>query len=355
VTDEKPTVVVGISGGVDSSVAAYLLKEKGFNVIGLFMINWNSEDGECTAIDDYEDVKRVCNIIGIPYYSVNYAKEYYENVFEYFLDEYKKGRTPNPDVLCNREIKFGPFLNYAKKIGADFIATGHYAAIAEINNRLTIRSVDNSKDQSYALYNLTQQQLARTLFPLSDINKEEVRSIAAKEIGIRVAYKPDSQEICFIPNNKHSEFLTKYFNKDLASGNFIDVSGNILGRHLGIGHYTIGQRKGLGMAFGEPKYVVKINAESGNIVLGNNADLYSKELIANDCNFMSLNDNDNNIKEIRCRGKIRYSHKSALCRFMIVDNKISAVFDEAQRAITPGQAAVFYDDYGHIICGGTII
>ena len=225
-------IVVGVSGGVDSSVACYLLKQQGHDVIGLFMINWDEEDGQCTAIDDYEDVKRVCEKIGIPYYSVNYAKEYYDRVFSYFLEEYKRGRTPNPDVLCNREIKFGPFLEMAKKLGADKIATGHYAKTFEKDGLTYLaKAKDLSKDQSYFLNQLSQKQLSSVIFPLADIEKDEVRKIA-KKLGLSTAEKKDSTGICFIGERNFRNFLKSYL--PAKPGKIMTLDGVEVGRHEGL-------------------------------------------------------------------------------------------------------------------------
>ena len=241
------TVVVGISGGVDSSVAAYLLKQQGYNVIGLFMVNWeeDDEDGVCTAQNDYEDVKRVCSKLEIPYYTVNYAKEYYNKVFEYFLEQYKKGRTPNPDVLCNKEIKFGPFLDFAKKLGADYIATGHYAKKEEKDGLFYLKKAkDLNKDQSYFLNQLSQAQLKEVLFPLEDIEKPEVRKIAEK-LELSTAQKKDSTGICFIGERNFKKFLKNYL--PAKSGEIRTLDNKVVGTHDGLMYYTLGQRRGLGI------------------------------------------------------------------------------------------------------------
>ena len=241
------TVVVGMSGGVDSSVTAALLKEQGYNVIGLFMHNWeeDDEDGCCTAVSDYEDVKRVCNKLDIPYYSVNFAKEYRERVFSYFLAEYSAGRTPNPDVLCNREIKFGPFLEYALKLGADYIATGHYCDIEHKNGvHYLLKAADQNKDQTYFLNQLNQSQLERVLFPLGKLQKPEVRRIANK-YGFSTADKKDSTGICFIGERKFREFLKNFI--PAKAGKIVDLEGNVVGEHEGVMYYTLGQRRGLNL------------------------------------------------------------------------------------------------------------
>ena len=241
------TVVVGMSGGVDSSVAALLLKRQGYNTIGLFMKNWEETDmnGCCTAESDFEDVRRVCDRIGIPYFTVNFSRQYYDRVFAYFLDEYSRGRTPNPDVLCNREIKFGPFLDKAKEIGADFIATGHYCGISHVDgvHRL-LKAADSGKDQTYFLNNLSQKQLADVLFPLGSLDKKEVRQIAQTE-GLSTAEKKDSTGICFIGERNFRRFLAEYLPG--KAGDIVDLSGRVVGRHDGLMYYTLGQRRGLGL------------------------------------------------------------------------------------------------------------
>ena len=354
-------VVVAMSGGVDSAVAAYLLAEAGYDVLGVTMQIWQSENpdvvaakGGCCGMTAAEDARFVCHQLGVPHYVLNFRDVFRDTVIDYFAQEYKAGRTPNPCIACNRYVKWQSLLERAMELEADFIATGHYSNIVrhEKTGRLTIQAADNSKDQSYALYNLTQEQLARTLFPIGTMPKDEVRHLAAQKIGLRVAHKPDSQEICFIPDDDHARFLREYFGEELAPGNFVDEHGEVLGRHKGIGAYTIGQRKGLGMAFGRPMYVREIDASSGNVVLTGDAALYTRMMTVGDVNFMA---HDKFLGEMRCFGKIRYSHKAAACVISYVDGALSCVFDEPQRAITPGQAAVFYDNVGRILCGGTIM
>ena len=353
-------VVVAMSGGVDSAVAAYLLVKAGYDVVGVTMQIWQKEGadaieakGGCCGHTAVADARFVCHALGVPHYVLNFRDIFRAKVMDYFAAEYLAGRTPNPCIACNRYVKWQALLDKATELGGDFIATGHYSKIAPHpdTGRLAIISSYATKDQSYALYNLTQDQLARTLFPIGDMPKDEVRRLAAEKIGLRVAYKPDSQEICFIPDNNHSKFLVEYFNRPLAPGNFVDEVGNVLGCHLGIGHYTIGQRKGLGMAFGRPMYVKEIDASGGNIVLSDEAALFTRDMMVDDVNFMA----HDSIGEMRCRGKIRYSHKAADCVIRSIDGGIVCKFDEPQRAITPGQSAVFYDTDGRIICGGTII
>ena len=350
-------VVVGISGGVDSSVAAYLLKQQGHDVIGLFMVNWEESDGSCTAETDFEDVKRVCSKLGVPYFSVNYAKQYYDRVFTYFLEEHKKGRTPNPDVLCNREIKFGPFLEQAKKLGADMIATGHYAKKIEKDGKFYLaKAADESKDQSYFLNQLSQSQLASVLFPLADIKKSEVRQIA-KELGLSTAEKKDSTGICFIGERNFKNFLKNYL--PAQPGDIVDLDGNKLGRHDGVMFYTLGQRRGLnigGQAGRESGrwFVVKKDMQKNQLIVsqGEGEELYSKGLYASGMNFIPEPPKQ---KQFDCFVKVRYRQPDQKAKVSIIDDEhIKIDFDQPQRAVAPGQFAVLYDENGICLGGGTI-
>ena len=350
-------VVVGISGGVDSSVAAYLLKQQGHEVIGLFMVNWEEVDGTCTAETDYEDVKRVCNKIGIPYYSVNYAKEYYDRVFKHFLEEYKRGRTPNPDVLCNREIKFGPFLEQARRLGADMIATGHYCKKIEKDGKYYLaKSHDLNKDQSYFLNQLSQSQLQSVLFPLAEIDKPEVRRIAA-ELELSTATKKDSTGICFIGERNFKNFLKNYL--PAMPGDIVDLEGNKVGRHDGLMYYTLGQRRGLNIGGrkggnGERWFVVKKDLDKNLLIVsqGEEDELFSDGLYASEMNWIPCLPDK---KEFDCFAKFRYRQPDQAVKVTVLDDKhIKVDFAEPQRAITPGQDAVLYDADGRCLGGGVI-
>lgn len=350
---EKKTVVVGMSGGVDSSVAAFLLKEQGYRVIGVTMEIWKEEENRCCGLSAIEDARRVAFDLDIPYYVMNFRKEFRENVVDYFIDEYLHGRTPNPCIACNRYVKWESLLKRSREIGADYIATGHYARIELLSNgRYSLKcAAAKAKDQTYALYNLTQEQLSRTLMPVGEYSKEEIRRIAEKE-GLRVANKPDSQDICFVPDGDYAGFIEETVGDALPVGNFVTLDGKILGPHKGITHYTVGQRKGLGLALGYPAFVIEIRPESNEVVIGTMEDSLSNTVRANRLNFMSIADLEG---ELRVWAKIRYNHKGAWCRIRKTgEDEVLCTFEEPQRAITPGQAIVFYDgDY--VLGGGTII
>ena len=430
----KSKVVVGMSGGVDSSVAAYLLKQQGYDVIGVTMRIWVDEDDDmisenagCCGLSGVEDARRVCQELGIPYYVMNFKSEFERYVIDYFADEYMHARTPNPCIACNRYVKWKAMLDRCKSIGADYIATGHYARIVRVGDRLAIKKARHiEKDQSYVLYSLTQDELGHTLFPLSGMTKDEVRRVA-RQAGLLVANKPDSQDICFVPDGDYAKFICEYkagsyslgqcscsldkrasidtnacdcvapsddcridsadvsaktcsigitdaSNKandaeaknnapiDFAlqsvpfvAGNFVDRDGHILGTHKGLIHYTIGQRKGLGISSTHPLYVTKLDMATNEVVLGSSEDVFSSELIASDINFMALDEKDAP-DGVRAYGKIRYSHTDAPCTIYIEDSgkRLRAVFDEPVRAVTAGQACVFYDEDGVILCGGSI-
>lgn len=353
-------VVVGMSGGVDSSVAAYLLKEQGYDVMGVTMQIWQDEDtqtqaenGGCCGLSAVDDARRVSERLEIPYYVMNFKKEFQKNVIDYFIEEYKNARTPNPCIACNRYVKWESLLERSLSIGADKIATGHYARVIQLENgRYTLRtSVYAPKDQTYALYNLNQYQLSHTLMPVGEYAKDQIRQIA-KDAGLPVAHKPDSQEICFVSDNDYAGFIEQETGEKFPEGNFVDMDGNIVGKHKGIIHYTIGQRKGLGIALGRPVFVADIKKETNEVVLGDNADIFCRALTANRLNFMSIEKLEG---EMRVNAKIRYNHKGAPATIKMLDEEmVYCIFDEPQRAITPGQAVVFYEN-DYIVGGGTII
>lgn len=353
-------VVVGMSGGVDSSVTALLLKQQGYDVIGIFMKNWDDTDefGYCTAEADAEDVRRVCEQIDIPYYTVNFEKEYYDKVFSYFLDEYKRGRTPNPDVMCNREIKFGEFLNKALDLGADYVATGHYARVVEGDGAFKLlRGVDGNKDQTYFLNALNQEQLSKAMFPIGHLPKPEVRRIA-EEAGLYTAKKKDSTGVCFIGERNFREFLSHYL--PAKSGEMVDiVTGEVKGRHDGLMYYTLGQRQGLGIGgsgSGEPWFVAEKDLESNilYVVQGDkHPSLYSTGLTASGINWIAGADKLPN-DPFKCTAKFRYRQPDqGVTVTAQPDGTLFVQFDEPQKAITPGQAVVFYD--GEVCLGGGII
>lgn len=350
-------VVVGMSGGVDSSVTALLLKQQGYEVIGIFMKNWDDTDefGHCTAEEDAEDVRRVCGQIGIPYYTVNFEEQYRDKVFRYFLDEYEQGRTPNPDVMCNREIKFGDFLKKATDLGAHYIATGHYARVEEVNGQYRLlRGVDTNKDQSYFLNALNQRQLSKAMFPIGHLPKSEVRRIA-EEAGLATARKKDSTGVCFIGERNFKQFLSEYL--PARPGEMRDIrTGEIKGKHDGLMYYTLGQRQGLGIGgsgTGEPWFVADKDLENNilYVVQGDHPSLYSTALSAVRINWI---DGHGPSEPQRCKAKFRYRQPDQGVTVRITgENTAEVEFDTPQKAITPGQAVVFYD--GEICLGGGTI
>lgn len=352
-------VVVGMSGGVDSSVSAYLLKQQGYDVIGVFMKNWEEKDenGHCMAEKDYEDVIKVCEQLDIPYYSINFEKEYWDKVFTYFLDEYKKGRTPNPDIMCNKEIKFKVFLDYAYDLGADYVATGHYARTREQDGeKLLLRGVDNNKDQTYFLSQLNQNQLKDIIFPIGEYQKSEVRKIA-EEAGLYTAKKKDSTGICFIGEKNFREFLSKYL--PAQKGKMIDLDGNVRGEHHGLMYYTIGQRHGLGIGGtkdteGEAWFVCGKDLENNVLFVCqgfHNESLYSDSLLASNLSFTS---NKKLGDKFECTAKFRYRQQDSKVTVEILEaDKVRVSYDPPVRAVTPGQSVVFYDK--EICLGGAII
>lgn len=348
-----------MSGGVDSSVGAYLLKEAGYEVMGVTMQIWQDEEelvqeenGGCCGLSAVDDARRIAMALNIPYYVMNFKKEFKENVMDYFVTEYMQGRTPNPCIACNRYVKWESLLHRSLSIGADYIATGHYAQIVQLENgRFALKkSVTAAKDQTYALYNLTQEQLSHTLMPVGAYTKDEIRKIA-ETISLRIAHKPDSQEICFIPDHDYAAFIEQTTGKKSEPGNFVDSQGNILGRHKGIINYTIGQRKGLNLSMGKPVFVVAIRPETNEVVIGDGTEVYADRLYANRLNFMSIEKLEG---IMQVQAKIRYNHQGSGCTIQMAgEDRLLCIFEEPQRAITPGQAVVFYD--GDIVVGGGTI
>ena len=351
-------IVVGMSGGVDSSVSALLLAQAGYDVIGVFMKNWEEKDenGTCTATDDWEDVQAVCDHIGIPCYSVNFAKEYEERVFSYFLSEYKKGRTPNPDVLCNREIKFKAFLDYSIKLGADAMATGHFVNRGEKDGHpLLMRGVDNNKDQSYFLYMLKEAQLQNAMFPVGNMTKAEVRSIAEKN-GLLTFGKKDSTGICFIGERNFRQFLQGFL--PLQKGEMQTVTGEVVGEHIGLAYYTLGQRKGLGIGGrgdGRSWFVIGKDMQRNVLIVSQGDDseaLYSQQVLATEPTWVAPLPPVAVGESFRCTAKFRYRQPDQSVTVHNQGDTLHIVADERQRAITPGQSVVLYN--GDICLGGAI-
>ncbi len=336
-------VIVGMSGGVDSSVAAYLLKEAGYEVFGVTMRMWE---------DPGEDAGRVAEFLGIPHFTYDVRDTFKKKVINYFTEEYRAGRTPNPCIVCNRNIKWEALLREALPCGAEAVATGHYARVDLLTNgRYAVRkSATSKKDQSYVLYSLTQDQLAHTLFPLGDYEKEDIRRIAEK-IGLPVAEKPDSQDICFIPDNDYAGFIESQCPGCDEPGNFVNSDGKILGRHKGIIHYTVGQRRGLNLPMGHPVFVTAIRPESNEVVIGDETDVFTDRLRCSHLNFMSIPDIPGEMKVL---AKVRYNHAGSKATVhRIGEDEAEVLFEEPVRAVTPGQSVVFYD--GDYVAGGGVI
>ncbi|MCI8403580.1 MAG: tRNA 2-thiouridine(34) synthase MnmA [Clostridia bacterium] len=351
---KQKSVLIGMSGGVDSSVAAALLKEQGYHVIGATMRLWTYQDNDsaahegCCAESAVEDARRVCDKLGIDFYVMNFKDMFRDKVVDYFVDEYIRGRTPNPCIACNRYLKFDAMLKKARAMGIDYISTGHYALIEQdMNGKYILRmSKAAKKDQSYVLYNFNQEQLAHTLMPLGGYNKDEVRALAEK-YGFEVAGKPDSQEICFVEDDDYVRFIRDYSGYEPKEGDILDINGNVIGRHKGLIYYTIGQRKGIG-AYGRPMFVMKIDADSNTITLGEKGMEFSDELTACDVNFIS---GEFPADIVNVTAKVRYQAPPAPAKLIPLDSgRVRLVFDKPQRAVTPGQAVVFYG--GDIVLGG---
>lgn len=353
-------VMVGMSGGVDSSVAAKLLLDSGYDVTGVTLKLFANEDirdtetRTCCALSDVEDARAVAYKLGFDHLVFNFKEDFREHVIKNFVDSYLAGFTPNPCIECNRHIKFDKMLRRAQELGFDYIATGHYA-LREFDSktgRYTLRRPkDRSKDQTYVLYNLTQYQLERTLFPLAGYEKTQVREIAQAS-GLINSRKPDSQDICFVPDGKYAEFIKDNINDEIKPGNFVDTNGSVIGTHKGLIYYTVGQRKGLGTAFGKPMFVVDKDKKTNTVVLGSNDELFTRELVADDINMVSVEKPEYGM---RVTAKARYNQKDEpAVLYPMDDGTLKVVFDKPQRAVTRGQAVVFYDG-DLVIGGGTII
>lgn len=349
-------VVVGMSGGVDSAVAAYLLKKEGYEVIGLTLRTWEAEEGGESRCCEIDDARETARRIGIEYHTLNCLSEFKDKVVEPFVNNYIDGRTPNPCVVCNRKIKWERLIYFANVIKADYVATGHYAKVVKLDNgRYSVRQASHyEKDQTYMLYKLSQDDLSRTLMPLYDLTKDEVREIA-REIGIDVADKPDSQEICFVTDGKYSEFIEKEAKSRVpGEGNYVDIEGNILGKHKGITNYTVGQRRGLGLAMGYHVFVKEIRPETNEVVICREEDLYKDEITCRDVNYVGISPLKHNEK-VKCYVKIRYHHKAQEATIELIgDDRISVTFEDAVKGAAPGQSAVFYDEENTVLGGGII-
>lgn len=353
---EKKKAVIAMSGGVDSSVAAYLMTKAGYDCIGVTMKLYRNEDigmeqgKTCCSLRDAEDAGGVARSFGIPFYVLNFTDDFEKEVIKRFVDTYIEGGTPNPCIECNRYMKFQKLMQKMYELSFDYIVTGHYARVEyneETGRYLLKKGVDASKDQSYVLYNLTQEQLSHTLFPLGEYHKTEIRDIAQRE-GFVNADKPDSQDICFVPDGDYARFIEQYCGKSFPEGNFVNEEGEVLGRHKGMIRYTIGQRKGLGLALPESLYVCEKRMDANEVVLGKNERLFHDTLEASDLNWIAFGDVTG---PVRCKAKIRYKQKEADAVIeKTAEDKVRVKFDEPQRGITCGQAVVFYD--GDIVLGG---
>lgn len=354
--NEKGRVLIAMSGGVDSSVAAFLMKQQGYECIGCTMKLYQNEDAgidksrTCCSLSDTEDARNVAFKLDIPYYVLNFSDDFRNKIIKKFADAYIHGFTPNPCIDCNKYMKFSKLYARARELDCKYIVTGHYARVEYESGKYFLKkALDESKDQSYVLYDMTQEQLEHTLFPLGHLRKTETREIA-EENGLVTAFKPDSQDICFVPDGNYAEVVKLHSDIPVKSGNFIDIHGNVVGRHKGIIYYTIGQRRGIGISSSHPLYVCRISARNNTVTVGREEDLYSKMVFADNFNFIS----DIYIEPFRCSAKIRYRHKEQPALAIPMDNNcVKIIFDEPQRAVTPGQSAVLYD--GDTVIGGGII
>ncbi len=351
---EEKKVIIAMSGGVDSSVAALLCRDAGYKCIGITLKLFSngevgvSEGHTCCSLSDVEDARSVARSLGMPYYVLNFTDRFEKEVICRFVDAYRKGETPNPCIDCNRYIKFDSLYHRADELGFDFVATGHYARVCRHGDRYYLKkALDPSKDQSYVLYSLTQKQLARTVFPLGELSKDRVRALAARH-GFINAAKHDSQDICFVPDGHYADFISYYTGENFPEGNFVDAHGNILGKHRGIIRYTVGQRKGLGLALKQPMYVSRICPETNTVVLSPEDGLYTKTVIVKDVNLISV---DRIEEPVRLKAKVRYRQPEQWATVrQKKSGELEIVFDCGQRAVTRGQSAVLYD--GDVVVGG---
>ena len=350
-------VLVAMSGGVDSSVAAKILVDSGCECVGATMKLYANEDvgvvsagHTCCSLDDVSDARQVAFKLGIPYYVFNFKDGFKEKIIDKFINSYLNGRTPNPCIDCNRFMKFDKLFERAEVLGCDHIATGHYVRVEKIGDEFVLKkAVDKTKDQSYVLYFLDQERLSKLLFPLGDLEKTQTRAIAEQN-GFVNADKPDSQDICFVPDRKYAEAIKRISGTEPKGGDYVDMQGRVLGRHKGIIHYTLGQHKGLGLGIENKMFVVSIDAEKNTVTLGAESDLYSTECIVTDVSFVSKKPKN---FPLRCKAKLRYRQEEQPVTVYECDEGVKLVFDEPQRAVTPGQSAVFYD--GDVVLGGGII